>query len=435
MAETIAPNIYEDLLANPDLKYEDVVKQYANEKGIDPTLLSGEVLKFKNEREDKIIQQQIESDKFTYAQKQDLIKNALENKKFTYQQQQDLRDYQFKLEQAKYNDTKLKYDDWVASGMPGTYTKWLMDKQNSNKPATADQEKNAGFALRMKDSNSTINVLTEQWKKLGYLGQAAQFSDRLPNVLKSSETQQMEQAQRDFINSVLRRESGAAISPSEFDSARKQYFPQPGDGDAVLAQKAKNRITALQGIANASGPALSDDFKNTVGKTIYTSVQQVKNLDPDTYNKVLPLITSENLSEADTLQLINSMQEDVGKTEPLSMGANGSIVKVTFGNKPVEVSEKIASPLQLADAAFFKATGKHLIINEGLRSHERQAMLYQKYKSGKGGRAAPPGQSFHETGNAVDVGNWKEAEPYLRQYGFKNNLADDKNHFSIGEFS
>jgi hypothetical protein len=33
--------------------------------------------------------------------------------------------------------------------------------------------------------------------------------------------QQQEQAERNFINAVLRKESGAAIAPSEFMSAQK----------------------------------------------------------------------------------------------------------------------------------------------------------------------------------------------------------------------
>lgn len=69
------------------------------------------------------------------------------------------------------------------------------------------------------------------------------------NTVISKEGQQAEQAQRDFINAVLRRESGAVIADSEFDNARKQYFPQPGDSPEVLKQKARNRRTAINGMA------------------------------------------------------------------------------------------------------------------------------------------------------------------------------------------
>lgn len=75
----------------------------------------------------------------------------------------------------------------------------------------------------------------------GALGMAA-------NAAASPQQQKVEQAQRDFINAVLRRESGAAISPGEFDSAAKQYFAQPGDKPQVMEQKARNRALAIQGL-------------------------------------------------------------------------------------------------------------------------------------------------------------------------------------------
>lgn len=68
------------------------------------------------------------------------------------------------------------------------------------------------------------------------------------NNMSSPQQQKVEQAQRDFINAVLRRESGAAIAESEFENARKQYFPAVGDSDAVISQKAQNRQLATKGI-------------------------------------------------------------------------------------------------------------------------------------------------------------------------------------------
>lgn len=58
----------------------------------------------------------------------------------------------------------------------------------------------------------------------------------------------LDQAKRDFINSVLRRESGAVISDAEFANAERQYFPQVGDKPAVIAQKAKNRRVSIDGM-------------------------------------------------------------------------------------------------------------------------------------------------------------------------------------------
>jgi len=77
----------------------------------------------------------------------------------------------------------------------------------------------------------------------------------LTNKALSGNEQKVDQAQRDFINAILRKESGAAIGQNEFDNARKQYFPQPGDAPEVVEQKTRNRSIAIQGLQNAAGKA------------------------------------------------------------------------------------------------------------------------------------------------------------------------------------
>lgn len=108
---------------------------------------------------------------------------------------------------------------------------------------------------------------------------------------------------------------------------------------------------------------------------------------------------------------------------------------ITSNGKPFQVSPVIFEPLKKAMAAFRAATGKDILINNAYRSTATQAALYKKLKAANpAARVAPPGKSFHERGQAIDVSNWKEAEPFLRAEGFLNPLADDKVHFSIGEF-
>lgn len=75
------------------------------------------------------------------------------------------------------------------------------------------------------------------------------------NYMVSERMQLLDQAKRDFVNAVLRRESGAAISAGEFDNAEKQYFPQPGDSADTIAQKRRNRAEAIKGVAGGGGPS------------------------------------------------------------------------------------------------------------------------------------------------------------------------------------
>jgi hypothetical protein len=108
---------------------------------------------------------------------------------------------------------------------------------------TAEQYKAYGFATRMDNSSKIIDDLDQKFT--GALGQGISF---MPEFLKSDDRKSIEQAESDFVNALLRRESGAAISPAEFNSAQKQYFPQAGDSQAILEQKKLNRDTSLRAI-------------------------------------------------------------------------------------------------------------------------------------------------------------------------------------------
>lgn len=114
----------------------------------------------------------------------------------------------------------------------------------------SDQAKAAGFSDRMLGSEPVLRQF-ETLNSGNALG--ATIAGMAPNSMKSTERQQMDQAQRDFINAQLRRESGAAISQGEFDNARSQYFPQPGDASEVIAQKRRNRQTAIEAMAREGG--------------------------------------------------------------------------------------------------------------------------------------------------------------------------------------
>lgn len=144
-----------------------------------------------------------------------------------------------------------------------------------DKPLTESQGKAALFASRMAKADQTLEALasgdnatlmpggikrfaegTGRVLGLGTESMGGALADTLggaTNWTQSASQQQVEQAQRDFLNAVLRQESGASISPSEFDNARKQYFAQPGDDKATLAQKAENRRTAIAGMSLQSG--------------------------------------------------------------------------------------------------------------------------------------------------------------------------------------
>lgn len=122
----------------------------------------------------------------------------------------------------------------------------------SNRPKlTADEAKNAGFLERGVAANKVLEELegqgTSLWNKT--IGNVPIFG----NYARSEDAQKYDQAKRDLVNAILRRESGAVISDEEFANAEQQYFPQPGDGPEVVEQKRKNREAAIKGFDIGAG--------------------------------------------------------------------------------------------------------------------------------------------------------------------------------------
>jgi len=129
----------------------------------------------------------------------------------------------------------------------------LLESQGETKAPTSTQSLAAGFAQRTQDSGETITELGAEFT--GFLSRGAAL---VPRGAQPENRQLFNQATRDFINATLRRESGAAIQQSEFDSARLQYIPQPGDGEAVLEQKTQNRQTISTALRLEAGPAFTN---------------------------------------------------------------------------------------------------------------------------------------------------------------------------------
>ncbi len=155
-------------------------------------------------------------------------------------------------------------------------------EQANGKPLTDAQAKANLFGTRMQESNRILTGLEGKYwpgavnakMNAGDVPIVGGTAGYIGNLMLTEEGQQAEQAQRDFVNAVLRRESGAVISPSEFANAQKQYFPQPGDDPKTLAQKRANRQLAISGLqvevpggfrgaptlTNAKGAGVPDDI-------------------------------------------------------------------------------------------------------------------------------------------------------------------------------
>lgn len=134
---------------------------------------------------------------------------------------------------------------------------------------TEQQSKDLGYYTRGNEANAQLarqgDALTS--RATGERGQVRGLADTLvrgtpwigdsalANSLVSTERQQAEQAGREVLAAILRKDTGAAITQQEMEIYGRMYLPQPGDSDEVLNQKAEARTRALASIRGGLGTA------------------------------------------------------------------------------------------------------------------------------------------------------------------------------------
>jgi hypothetical protein len=118
---------------------------------------------------------------------------------------------------------------------------------------TEGQSKDVGYLTRAITANETLN--TNEGALTGVKDTAAASLPVIGNMVVSEEYQMADQAGREFLAAVLRKDTGAAVTKQEFDIYGKMYLPRPGDGPDVLEQKRIARARALEGIQRGLGPA------------------------------------------------------------------------------------------------------------------------------------------------------------------------------------
>lgn len=134
---------------------------------------------------------------------------------------------------------------------------------------TEGQSNAAGFADRMKFNEDFIRRFDAQATSRGNQLRGM----LLPNELQSDAQQGYETAKKNWIAAILRKESGAAISPSEYAEGNLQYFPQPGESAAVVEQKRQLRAVSEAAMRRSSGSAGVDGVTGAQA----TQTRQVRN--------------------------------------------------------------------------------------------------------------------------------------------------------------
>lgn len=127
------------------------------------------------------------------------------------------------------------------------------------------------FATRMRDAAKVIEQLESgdgPWPStVARAGYDPQFPSWLPggqvvagmargvnNWTVPEGAQRYHQAQTNWVTANLRKESGAAIGVDEMEKEIRKWFPQPGDGQDVITQKAAARKVAEEAMLTQAGP-------------------------------------------------------------------------------------------------------------------------------------------------------------------------------------
>jgi hypothetical protein len=167
------------------------------------------------------------------------------------------------------------------TGSPQEYQAW---KANLSKTGmTVEYDPVNGFRMTQGsvDGNKPVKMTEQQSKDINFLTRAKKAEEQLApleneltswaqkrmtglpfdagNYLKSPEYQQAEQAGREILAIILRKDTGAAVTKEEFETYSEIYLPQPGEGPEKIAAKRKSRETAIRAIQAGLGPLAPAD--------------------------------------------------------------------------------------------------------------------------------------------------------------------------------
>lgn len=259
------PDIIKELL--PDVKYTDLgdgvaINSYDPQtgevktigtmtKGINPETIYKETA----ETERNTYSQDSATNRtvYTVSQQAETARQSMELKAYLAEQEAQLRSNEFTQKVMPDGRVLLfnKQGQWKP--VLDTNGKPMISKPSAaDKPLNESQANALMYGKRMQTANKILESLeakNDTWDIKG-----GNLLARVIPKAGSEDFKKYEQAKRNFINALLRKESGAAIGKDEFESADKQYFPQVGDSEAVIKQKAANRRQVTNTMLSNVGP-------------------------------------------------------------------------------------------------------------------------------------------------------------------------------------
>lgn len=165
---------------------------------------------------------------------------------------------------------KSRQDEMIAFDREKVASQLAAEKykvdHKEEKPATDAELKVASFGRRAQDANDIIRQLEVDQ---GYDAADKRKTGRnfqIPLVgTKPWATEQdraYDAAKSEFIDSVMRPDSGAVLGPRELETKGEALFPEPGDPPNIIAQKRARRDSLANTLMMAAGDKAGQQVKN-----------------------------------------------------------------------------------------------------------------------------------------------------------------------------
>jgi hypothetical protein len=174
--------------------------------------------------------------KFIYDENKEARKEQKESAILKAKSAADLRTASQKDQEIDLKKEGLKIQKEVADS---TIRKNNQTAKTAGTKMTDAQSKSLGFGRRAMLADQMINELSSD-PSADVTSLRTQMKMAMPKWMggfQNDQEQALAMAKLSFVSSVLRKESGAAVTPNEFSTYDKIYFPQPGDSEQTQSNK------------------------------------------------------------------------------------------------------------------------------------------------------------------------------------------------------
>jgi len=124
----------------------------------------------------------------------------------------------------------------------------------TSRPLTEQQSKDMVFATRAEGALAALEPVAGALTSFGQRLAGADPTGAVRGAVQTPEFQVAQQAGQEFLQAILRKDTGAAITEQEQRLYGETYLPQPGDGPAVLEQKRLARARAIEALRMGMNP-------------------------------------------------------------------------------------------------------------------------------------------------------------------------------------